>query len=87
MNFITALKTKKEKDMSQKEYKIEIVEEGGCATFLLGSARFPKKKFEKICNNMAADGWEVVFQVMESRRFLLFFNKEACIVTFARDKK
>jgi hypothetical protein len=73
--------------MSQKEYKVEIVEEGGCATFLLGSARFPKKKFEKVCNDMAADGWEVVFQVMESRRFMLFFSKEACIVTFARDKQ
>ena len=72
--------------MATKEYKIEIVEEGGCSTFLLGSARFPKRKFQRLCNKMSQDGWEVVFQVMESRRFLLFFNKEACIVTFARDR-
>ena len=74
------------KKTSKKEYKVEIVEEGGCSTLFLGSARFPRKKFEYLCNEMALDGWKVVFQVMESRRFLLFFSKEACIVTFERDR-
>ncbi len=71
--------------MTYNEYKIEVVEEGGCATLLLGQARFPVKKFETICNKRAADGWQVVFQVMETRRFLLFWSKEACIVTFGRN--
>ena len=72
--------------MAKKEYKVQIVEEGGCSTLFLGAARFPRKKFERLCNKMALEGWEVVFQVMESRRFLLFFSKEACIVTFERDR-
>ena len=71
--------------MEYNEYKVEVVEEGGCSTLFLGEARFPIKKFETICNKRAAEGWQVVFQVMETRRFLLFFKKEACIVTFGRN--
>jgi len=35
-------------------------------------------------NEHAADGWQVVFEVLEAKRFMLFWNREAMIITFGR---
>ena len=67
-----------------KEYKIKHITEGGCGTLLLGSAGLPLKKVEAEINQEASQGWQVVFQVIENKRFLLFWNREAMIVTFGR---
>ena len=66
------------------EYKVEVIEEGACGTIFLGSARMPVKRLEAKLNEAAADGWQVVFQVMESRRFWLCWSKESVIGTFGR---
>lgn len=70
--------------MAYSEYKIEYIVEGGCGTILLGSSGLPLKKMEASLNKAAADGWEVVFQVIESKRFWLFWTREAVIVTYGR---
>jgi hypothetical protein len=44
----------------------------------------PLKKIEATLNEEAAKGWQVVFQVLENKRFLLFWTREAMIVTFGR---
>lgn len=67
-----------------REYKVVFVTEGGCGTILLGSAGIPIKKLEATINQHAAEGWQVVFQVIENKRFLLFWSREAVIVTFGR---
>jgi hypothetical protein len=69
---------------SFREYKVVFVTEGGCGTLLLGSAGIPVKKLETTINQHAAEGWQVVFQVIENKRFLLFWTREAVIVTFGR---
>ena len=54
-----------------KEYKVEVIEEGACGTIFLGSARMPVKRLEAKLNEAAAEGWQVVFQVVEQRQNLL----------------
>ncbi len=74
----------KETDMRFKEYKVMHVAEGGCGTLLLGSSGVPLKKMEAALNEAAADGWQVVFQVIEAKRFLLFWTREAVLITLGR---
>lgn len=70
--------------MRFEEYKVIHVVEGGCGTILLGSSGLPLEKLEATLNEEAADGWQVVFQVLEQKRFLLFWQREAVIVTLGR---
>ncbi len=67
-----------------KEYKIIHVTEGGCGTIFLGASGLPLKKLEATLNEEAADGWNVVFQVLENKRFMLFWSREAVILTLGR---
>lgn len=67
-----------------KEYKVVHIAEGGCGTLLLGASGLPLKKVEAELNELAADGWQVVFQVLEMKRFWLFWQREAVIVTLGR---
>ncbi|MDC0611478.1 DUF4177 domain-containing protein [Vibrio sp.] len=71
--------------MSQyKEYKVVHVVEGGCGTILLGSSGLPLQRLESDLNKYAQDGWQVVFQVIERKRFMLFWQREAVILTLGR---
>lgn len=67
-----------------KEYKVISVVEGGCGTLLLGASGLPQQKLAAVLNEEAADGWQVVFQVIEQKRFMLFWKREALIVTLGR---
>ena len=66
------------------EYKVEVIQDGGCSTLLFGSGNIPVDKIQKVLNSYARDGWTLVFEVVESRRFLLFWSRQAVILTFAR---
>lgn len=70
--------------MSYKEYKVMHIVEGGLGTIFLGASGIPIKKMEIQLNKQASDGWSVVFQVVEQKRFLLFWKREAIIITFGR---
>ena len=70
--------------MAYKEYKVLYIVEGGLGTIFLGASGLPIKKMEAALNEAAAQGWEVVFQVIEQKRFLLFWKREAVIITLAR---
>ncbi len=67
-----------------KEYMVEIITEGGCGTILLGSSGLPIKKLEAVLNEAAAQGWQLVFQVIEKKRFWLFWSRETVVVTLGR---
>jgi hypothetical protein len=60
--------------------------EGGCGMLLWGSSKIPVQKLEKLLNEHARDGWEVVFQVVEARRLLLLWTRESMIVTLGRNR-
>ena len=66
------------------EYRMLHIVEGGCGTIFLGASSLPLKKIEAALNLAAADGWQVVFQLIESKRYLLFWQREAMIVTLGR---
>ena len=66
------------------EYKVVHIAEGGCGTLLFGASGVPLKKVEAELNALAADGWQVVFQVLEQKRFWLFWERESVIVTLGR---
>ena len=70
--------------MNYKEYKVIHVVEGGLGTIFLGASGVPIKKMETELNREAADGWQVVFQIVENKRFMLFWKREAVIITLGR---
>ena len=70
--------------MSFKEYKVVHVVEGGLGTIFLGASGIPVKKMETALNKEAAEGWTMVFQIVEQKRFLLFWKREAVIITLGR---
>ena len=72
--------------MQFDECKVILAVEGGCGTLLLGSSEIPIKKLEQVLNDEAADGWKVAFQIVEAKRFLLLWTREAIIVTLGRKK-
>lgn len=65
-----------------KQYKVEIIEEGALGTIFLGSSKLPLEKMEKVMNKYGEDGWRVCFEVIEKKRFLLFWERESAIITF-----
>jgi hypothetical protein len=67
-----------------KEYKVIHIVEGGLGTIFLGASGIPIKKMEVELNKAVSEGWQVVFQVVENKRFLLFWSREAVIVTLGR---
>ena len=66
------------------EYKILSLSEGAIGTIFLGSSALPIKKIEKILNDEAQEGWQVVFQVVEFKRMALFWQRETMILTLGR---
>ena len=70
--------------MGYKEYKVVYVAEGGLGTIFLGASGIPIKKMEVALNKEAAQGWNVVFQIVEQKRYLLFWKREAVILTLGR---
>lgn len=70
--------------MTFKEYKVVHVVEGGIGTIFLGASGLPLKKLEAELNQAAAAGWQVVFQVIEMKRFMLFWQRESIIITLGR---
>ena len=67
-----------------KEYKVIHIVEGGLGTIFLGASGIPLKKMEAALNREAAEGWSVAFQIIEQKRLLLFWKREAVIITLGR---
>ena len=65
-----------------KQYKVEILKEGALGTLFFGSSKLPLDKMEKVMNKYGAEGWSMCFQMIEKKRFLLFWQREAVIITF-----
>ena len=70
--------------MQYKEYKVIHIVEGGLGTIFLGASGIPIKKMETSLNKEVSDNWQVVFQIIEKKRFLLFWSREAVVITLGR---
>lgn len=69
-----------------KEYKVVIYREGMLGSLFLGSSKVDPERFSSFLNRNAEQGWRVVTMEKESRRMLLFFDREAFMVVMERDK-
>lgn len=70
--------------MAYSEYKVLEVSEGALGTLFLGASGLPLQRLEATLNEQAAEGWQLVFQVIESKRFMLFWRREVVIITLGR---
>ncbi|MCD8477982.1 MAG: DUF4177 domain-containing protein [Sulfurospirillum sp.] len=57
--------------MEFNEYKVITIVEGGFGTIFLGASGIPAKKMEEALNKEAEGGWQVVFQIIERKRFFV----------------
>ncbi len=67
------------------EYKVILYREGMLGSLFLGSSKVDPERFSEFLNRNAAEGWRVVTMEKESRRMLLFFEREAFLVVLQRD--
>jgi hypothetical protein len=70
--------------VAYREYKVEVVTESGCSTVVFGASAFPARRLEEYLSDQAKDGWQLAFMVVETRRFLLFWGREAVVVVLGR---
>lgn len=68
-----------------KQYKVEVVVEGAPGTLFLGASSLPIDKMEAVMNEYGAKGWNMDFMLVEHKRFMLFWDREAAILTFSRE--
>ncbi|QGM22443.1 DUF4177 domain-containing protein [Spiribacter sp. 2438] len=66
------------------EYKVIHVTDGGIKAVLLGATGLPMPVIEGELNRWAAEGWQLVFMAIEQRRFALFWDREAAVITLGR---
>jgi hypothetical protein len=69
-----------------KEFRVEVITEGALGTLFLGASKLPVQRMESVMNRYGAEGWDVSFMLVEQKRFLLFWQREAAIITFSREK-
>jgi hypothetical protein len=67
-----------------KQFKVEVVTEGLLGSLFLGASKLPIEKMEEVMNTYGRQGWDVTFMLIEKKRMLLFWEREAAIITFAR---
>ncbi len=70
--------------MKYNEYKVVEVYEGFLGSIIFGSSKLPIAKITREINAHAKQGWSLVFQVIESKRLFLFWQRESMIITFGR---
>jgi len=69
---------------SRYSYAVRLISEGVLGTLLLGRSKIRPEKVARLLNEMGARGYRNSFQVLEKRRFLIFWQRETLIITFER---
>jgi hypothetical protein len=73
-------------EISMKQYKVVIYQEGLLGSLLLGSSKVDPIKFSEFLNANAKEGWRVVTMEKDIRRMLLLWSREAYLVILERDQ-
>ncbi len=68
------------------EYQVLIYQEAMLGSLVLGQSKVDPERFAKFLNEQAAKGWRVKTMERETRRMLLFFNREAFLVVMERER-
>ncbi len=67
-----------------REYKVIRVVEGEVANTLVGSANLPIEKIQKILNDEAKQGWQLVFQCVDQTWGWFARSRQAIVLTMGR---
>lgn len=67
------------------EYKVAIYREPLLGSIFLGGSRVNPERYSEFLNKNAKEGWEVVTMERESRRELIFFQREAFLTIMKRE--
>lgn len=67
-----------------KQFKVEVVAEGALGTIFLGASKLPVQKMEEVMNQYGSQGWDLEFMLVEQKRFMLFWQREAAVITFSK---
>ena len=70
--------------IQKREYKLLVIQEGLLGTIFLHAGVLPASHIEKELNQYGKQGWSMDFMVVENRRVMLFWNREAAIITLSR---
>jgi hypothetical protein len=70
--------------MMRYEYKTVIYKEGLFSSVILGDSKVNPERMTEMLNEFGRQGWRVVTMERESRRSLLFFNREAFLIVLER---
>lgn len=71
--------------MQKYEYKVAIYREPLLGSIFLGGSKVDPVRYSEFLNKNAAEGWEIITMERESRRELLFFNREAFLTIMKRE--
>lgn len=66
------------------EYKTVIYKEGLFSSVILGDSKVNPERMTDMLNEFGRQGWRVVTMERESRRSLLFFNREAFLIVLEK---
>lgn len=66
------------------EYRVLTVNENLWAALFFGQAALKEGRIQSRLNTQGAEGWDMVFQVVESRRVLLLWSRQTMIITMRR---
>lgn len=68
----------------RRHFKVALVKESALSTIFLGASKVPVNKMEEVLNRYGAQGYQLDFQIVEHRRMLLFWVREAVVMTFSK---
>lgn len=72
--------------MNRREYKVIVYQEGLLGSLFFGQSKVDPERMTDFLNEHAEDGWRVVAMERESRRTLLFWEREAFMVVLERER-
>lgn len=72
---------------SDLEYDVVNIREGFWLWFLFGASSISTNQLRSTLNDRSSQGWELEFQVLETRAFLGFLRREGLVLTFSRKKQ
>jgi hypothetical protein len=68
-----------------RQYKILVVKEGFWGRLIAGASQLPTKKMQKILNEYSQEeGYNLTFINIETHRHLIFWRREAAVLTLSK---
>lgn len=67
------------------EYRVEVIQDRGIGALLFGVSSVSRRKINALLNRRAREGWMMDFMLVEQRRYWLFWEREAVLITLRRD--